>query len=81
MTPGLIVVTNSFLTGTKNDKYGSQVTLNTAFNDFNSGQFKTRLKKMADQANAYLYLNAFLTPELFGAGKLAHICPIKALLT
>ncbi len=45
----------------------SQVTLDTAVNDFNSGQFKTQMKKMADQVNVYLYLNAFLSPELSGA--------------
>ncbi len=50
-------------------------------NYFNSGQFKVRMKKMAAQVNFYLYPNAFLSSELFGAWKLAHICQIKALLT
>ncbi len=59
----------------------SHVAIDTAMNDFNSGQFKTQMKKMADEVNVYLYLNAFLSPELFGAWKLAHICPMKVLLT
>ncbi len=50
-------------------------------NSFNSGQFKVRMKKMAAQVNFYLYANAFLSSELFGVWKLAHICQIKALLT
>ncbi len=58
-----------------------QLTLDTAMNDFNSGQFKTQMKKMATQVNFYLCLNAFLSLELLGAWKLAHICPIKVLLT
>ncbi len=45
----------------------SQVTLDTALNDYNSGQFKPRMKKMGAQVNFYWYLNAFLSPELFGA--------------
>ncbi len=59
----------------------SQVTIDTAMNDFNSGQFKVRMKKVAAQVNFYLYPNAFLSSELLGAGKLAHFCQIKALLT
>ncbi len=59
----------------------SRVTLNTAMNDFNPDQFKIWMKKVAAQVYFYLYLNAFLSPELFGAWKLAHICPIKILLT
>ncbi len=59
----------------------SQVTTDTAIDDFNSGQFKVWVKKMAAQVNFYLYPNAFLSSELFGAWKLAHICQIKALLT
>ncbi len=35
-------------------------------------------ENMAAQVDFYLSLNAFLSPELFDAGKLAHICPIKA---
>ncbi len=35
---------------------------------------------MAAHVNNYLFLNAFMSPELFGAWKLAPICPIKALL-
>ncbi len=38
-----------------------------AMNDFNPDQFKTRMKKMATQINFYLFLNAGLSPELFGA--------------
>ncbi len=38
-----------------------------AMNDFNSGQFKTRMKKMATQVKLYLFLNAFLSPYMFGA--------------
>ncbi len=45
----------------------SQVTIDTAMNDFNSGQFKVRIKKMAAQVNFYLYPNAFLSSELFSA--------------
>ncbi len=56
----------------------SQVALDTNRNDFTSGQFKIR---MSAQVNCFLYLNAFLSPELCGACKLAHICPIKVLLT
>ncbi len=59
----------------------SQVTIDTATNEFNSGQFKIRMKKMAAQVNFYLYTNAFLSSELLGAWKLAHVCQIKALLT
>ncbi len=44
-------------------------------------QFKTRMKKMAAQINFYLYLNAVLPHELFGAWKLAHVCEIKVLPT
>ncbi len=51
------------------------MTLDMAMNGFNSGQFKPRMKNMAAQVNFYLYLNAVLSPELFGAWKLAHICP------
>ncbi len=36
---------------------------------------------MAAQVNFYLYLNAFLSPKLFGAWKLAYIYPIKVFLT
>ncbi len=36
---------------------------------------------MAAQVNSYLYLNAVMFTELFGARKLGHICPIKVLLT
>ncbi len=43
------------------------MTLDTAMNTFNSSQFKIRKKKMAAQVNFYLYLNVFLSPELFGA--------------
>ncbi len=39
------------------------------------------MKKMAAQVNSYLYLNAVMLTELFGARKLAHICAIKVLLT
>ncbi len=53
----------------------SQVTLDTAINDFNSGQFITSMKKMAAQVELYLCLSAFLCPELFSAWRLAHICP------
>ncbi len=53
----------------------SQVTIDTAMNNFISGQFRIRMKKMATQVNFYL------SPELFGARKLEHIYPIKALLT
>ncbi len=41
----------------------SQVTFDAA----NSGQLKTRTMQMAAQIIFYLYLNAFMTPELFGA--------------
>ncbi len=57
------------------------MTLDKAMNNFNSGQFKIRMKKMAAQVNFFLYLNAFLSPKLFGAWKLAHTCPIKVLFT
>ncbi len=50
-------------------------------NDFNSGQFKFRMNKMTAQVNFYMYPNAFLPSELFGAWKLAHMCQIKELLT
>ncbi len=36
---------------------------------------------MAAKVNFDLYLNSFLSPELFGARNVAHICPIKFLLT
>ncbi len=45
----------------------SQVTLDTAMNNFNSGQPKTRMKEMAALVNFHLHLNAVLSPELFGA--------------
>ncbi len=38
----------------------SQLTLDAAMDAFASGQFKTRLKKMAAQVNFYLYLNAVI---------------------
>ncbi len=63
------------LKGEHHLRRNSQVTLDTAMNDFNSGQFKPRMKNMAVQVNFYLYLNAVLPPELFGAWELAHICP------
>ncbi len=59
----------------------SQLTLDTTINDFNSGQFKTRMKKMDAQVDFYLNRNAILSHDLFGAWKLAHICPIKVSLT
>ncbi len=65
----------------QHSRRNSQVTLDMTMNDFNSDQFKTRMKQMAAQVNIYLYLNAVLSPELFGAWKLAHICLIKVLLT
>ncbi len=37
------------------------------------------MKKMATQVNLYLYLNAVMFLELFGARKLEHICAIKVL--
>ncbi len=51
----------------------SQVATDTAMNDFNSGQFKVRMKEIAAQVNFYMYPNAFLSSELFGAWKLAPI--------
>ncbi len=51
----------------------SLVTIDTTMNDFNSGQFKVRMKKMAAQVKFYFYPNAFLSSELFGAWKLALI--------
>ncbi len=45
----------------------SQVTIDTAIYDFDSGQFKLQMKKMAAHVNFYLYPNAFLSSELFGA--------------
>ncbi len=54
----------------------SQVVHDTVMNDFNSGQFKIREKEMAAQVDFSLYLNAFLSLELFGACKFARICPI-----
>ncbi len=39
------------------------------------------MKKMAAQVNFHMFSNAFLTSELFGARKLAHICQLKASLT
>ncbi len=44
-----------------------QVTLDTTMNDFNSGQFKTRMWKIAAQVNFHLYLNVFWSPELLDA--------------
>ncbi len=38
-----------------------------AMDDFNSGPFKSRMKKMATQVNFYLFLNAFLPPYLVSA--------------
>ncbi len=45
-------------------------------NDFNSSQFKMRMKKTAALVHLDLNLSAFGSPELFGAWKLAHICPV-----
>ncbi len=45
----------------------SHVTIDTALNNFNSGQFKVRMKKMAAQINFDVFPNAFLSSELFGA--------------
>ncbi len=39
------------------------------------------MKTMAAQADFCLYLNAFLSLELFGAWQLAHVYPIKVLIT
>ncbi len=60
--------------------YASLITLDTAMNHFNSGQFKIRMKEMDAQVNFYLYLNAVLSPELFSAWQSAHVSPIKVLL-
>ncbi len=49
----------------------SQVTIDTVMNDFNSGQLKVRMKKMAAQVNFYLFLNAFRSFELLDAWKCA----------
>ncbi len=63
----------------------SQVTINTAMNDFNSGQFKVRMKKMTAQFNFVLYPNLFL-PEswhIFAKKrhyllkKTQHMCPLR----
>ncbi len=62
-------------------RWNSQVTIDAAMNNFNSGQFKIRMKQMAAQVNFYLCPHVLLSSELFGAWKLAHICQIKALLT
>ncbi len=43
------------------------MSIDTTTNDFNSGQFKVLMKKMATQVNFYLYPNAFLSSGLFGA--------------
>ncbi len=42
------------------------VTLDMVTTNFNSGQLKTQMKKMAAQIDFYISLNAFLSPELFG---------------
>ncbi len=42
-------------------------------------QFLTWLKKISVQVYFYLSLNFFLSPEIFVAWKLTHICPIKVL--
>ncbi len=55
--------------------------IDAAMNEFNSGQFKILMKKMAPQVNFDMYLNLLLPPDLFGAWMLADICPKKALLT
>ncbi len=57
------------------------MTIDTTMNDFNLGQFKVRMKKIAAKVKFYLYPNVFLSSELFDAWKLAHIRQIKALLT
>ncbi len=36
---------------------------------------------MAALVNSYLHLNAIVSPEVFGARNVAHICSIKFLLT
>ncbi len=40
-----------------------------------------RMKKMAAQVDFCLSLNAFLSRVQCGAWKLAHVCPLKVLLT
>ncbi len=59
----------------------TQVVLDTALVDFNPGQFKTRAKRMAAQVAFCLSLNAFLSRVQNGTWKLAHVCPIKFLIT
>ncbi len=52
-----------------------EMTLGTALADFKPGQFKTWMKKMAAQ------VDAFLSRVQYGARKLALVCSIKILLT
>ncbi len=44
----------------------SRVAFDTAMNDFNPGQFKIQMKKMAALINFHLFLNALMPSELFG---------------
>ncbi len=50
-----------------------QVDFGIALADFNSGQFKTRLKKMAAHSDFCFFLLAFLYGVLYGAWKLASV--------
>ncbi len=54
-----------------------QVTADTTVNDFNSGEFKTRMKEMAAQAYFYLSQNAFLPLEQYGPPKIDSCVPNK----
>ncbi len=58
----------------------SEMTLAKALNDYNSGQFKPWMTKMAAQVYFQLYLIAVLSPGLFGDWRLAYICQIKVKL-
>ncbi len=48
--------------------------------DFNSGQFKTWMKKMAPQVDLYLSPNDFLSSVQYGAWKFSNVCLVKVLL-
>ncbi len=54
------------------------MTTDATVNDFNLGQFKALIKKVAALINFYFYLIAFLSPKLFGAWNI--FLPQKVLL-
>ncbi len=57
------------------------MTFFTAVNDFNSSQVIIEIRILVVQVDFYLPLNAFLSPGLYDALKLGHVCPTEVHLS